>query len=56
MKARLLGPLLMMALGAALVGGALVEDPIDVGSVTTTTSCGTLGVVDPCATTTTVDP
>lgn len=55
MKARTLGPLLMIVFGALMVGGALA-DPIDVGTVTTTTEpCGVLGNVDPCETTTT-DP
>ncbi|QXC61977.1 LPXTG cell wall anchor domain-containing protein [Aquihabitans sp. G128] len=58
MRARLIGPFLMVALGAALLVGPAQGSAIDVGSsspCTTTTQGPVAGVVnpDPCSTTTT---
>lgn len=53
MTARLFGPFLMIALGAALLVGPAQGSPVEVGTIVPCTSEGA-GVVDPCTTTTTV--
>lgn len=57
MKARLIGPLLMIALGATLLAGLGGGAAVDAGA---TTPCTTIppqaAIIDPCSTTTTSDP
>lgn len=57
MKTRLIGPLLMIALGATLLVGFGGGSTVDAGTTTPcTTTVSPAGLVDPCTTTTTVDP